>query len=521
MWIVNILLVLLFESLILLFYLKDNKKWFLISLILSYLLAPLIKVGNFELSSSYLYTATFVIIILKELIQKKVHIGRKLVLFFVAMSLSVLFMLLGLFINSSPSFSALFALAGYVQSFVIIACFSLYFGTIPKDKLNNLIFTAIGITTIANLVVTIIQFVSVDFGYFVIKQFYAQQYRIAPVETFKALGKINRGFGLTFSPVVLAIIMLIFVGWLIGQIDIKAKSKKLVALIFLTTLTGLLAISKTSILGILILALAYIVVIFVYPIIEKQNLSIKVLLNKSLRLLVPVVISFILAVAISDYFGLNFRRYLNVIMDPLRAFSTRYAVDDIDETEQVTPTVSVTLSEAAQRSSSSVVSEPETSETSQSVTTPTSTPKSTATPTPTTTPTPTAAAAPTQSAAPAPSVQEGILADTIRIIKHNPIIGVGPLAVDGEFLGDSQYAIILHHGGVLNALTYLLFYGYILIDNMKKRNTSEIFVLMMVAATGFGAVTIYMPGIGFLLGYCIREGLAPKRRDENLLEVRG
>lgn len=506
MWILNVLLVLLFEFFILMFYIKDNKKWFLISLILSYLLAPLIRINNFELSSSYLYTATFVIIIFNELLQRRLRIGRKLTFFLATMSLSVVSMLLGLIINSSPSLSALFALSGYVQSFMVIACFSLYFGAIPKEKVNNLMFTAIGITTIANFVVTIIQFISVDFGYFVIKQFYAQQYRLGPIETFKTLGKITRGFGLTFSPVVLAVVMLVFSGWLIGQINDRSKSYKLMGLILFTTLTSFLAISKTSILGIVILSFAYIVIILVSPLLEKYHFSLKVLLNKSLKLILPIAVGVILAVLISDIFGLSFRRYLDVVTQPLNAFKTRYAVDDIDEIDSI-PTLENRLPSEARRFTNDgrfVETREETelrnSEASRTMSTASD------------------AATIEQSGTP---IEEGILADTLRVIKRHPLIGVGPLAIEGEFIGDSQYAIILHHGGVLNALMYLLFYGYILVDHIMKRNTSEIFVLLMIAASGFAAVTIYMPQIGFLMGYCIRESLRSKQKNMFPLEVRG
>ncbi|MDI9470546.1 MAG: hypothetical protein QM296_10110 [Bacillota bacterium] len=53
----------------------------------------------------------------------------------------------------------------------------------------------------------------------------------------------------------------------------------------------------------------------------------------------------------------------------------------------------------------------------------------------------------------------GILISALLQFFEHPVFGVGPLAVAGEFLGDSQINKVLHNGGIVAALAYVVFYA--------------------------------------------------------------
>ncbi|RGU93396.1 hypothetical protein DWW31_08585 [Clostridium sp. AF15-17LB] len=80
--------------------------------------------------------------------------------------------------------------------------------------------------------------------------------------------------------------------------------------------------------------------------------------------------------------------------------------------------------------------------------------------------------------------EEGNLERTIEVIKENPIIGVGPAAVEGEFVGDSQYIVSLHDGGVVNLLIYILMYFTFFVYAWKTKNIYKIIIIFTIAVEG-------------------------------------
>lgn len=77
--------------------------------------------------------------------------------------------------------------------------------------------------------------------------------------------------------------------------------------------------------------------------------------------------------------------------------------------------------------------------------------------------------------------EEGNLEKTIEVIKANPVIGVGPASVSGEFVGDSQFVVSLHDGGIVNFLVCLGIYTSLFIISWKNKNAAICIIIAVIA----------------------------------------
>ncbi len=93
----------------------------------------------------------------------------------------------------------------------------------------------------------------------------------------------------------------------------------------------------------------------------------------------------------------------------------------------------------------------------------------------------------------------GSTAGALEVFFKHPIIGVGPAPIQGEFIGDSQIVSVLHDGGIINALLYLVFYGGIFIYYcMKKKNIQCMIILCLFLGCIAIPVFVYSITIPFM-----------------------
>ena len=71
---------------------------------------------------------------------------------------------------------------------------------------------------------------------------------------------------------------------------------------------------------------------------------------------------------------------------------------------------------------------------------------------------------------------------------EHPVFGVGPLMVDGEFIGDSQFTSVLHNGGIVATLAYLALYLRIFWIGLMSRDRVVLVMLPAVVLGCFAAV---------------------------------
>lgn len=83
---------------------------------------------------------------------------------------------------------------------------------------------------------------------------------------------------------------------------------------------------------------------------------------------------------------------------------------------------------------------------------------------------------------------EGNLQDLIEVFKEHWLFGVGVSAIRGEFVGDSAYYVALHDGGVVLLATYLILFGYMTIQAIKRKDILSITLMIVYLLIGFGTV---------------------------------
>lgn len=76
---------------------------------------------------------------------------------------------------------------------------------------------------------------------------------------------------------------------------------------------------------------------------------------------------------------------------------------------------------------------------------------------------------------------EGNLEKTIEVIRKNIIIGVGPASVEGEFVGDSQFVVSLHDGGIINFSICCFLYIFLFIKGWKEKTLETCILIGIVA----------------------------------------
>ncbi len=80
--------------------------------------------------------------------------------------------------------------------------------------------------------------------------------------------------------------------------------------------------------------------------------------------------------------------------------------------------------------------------------------------------------------------EEGAVVDMLRVFYEYPIFGVGSTVVNGEFLGDSSWVLILHHTGLLGTFIISIFYFRQILTALRLKNRYAIMLVIMFIASG-------------------------------------
>lgn len=80
---------------------------------------------------------------------------------------------------------------------------------------------------------------------------------------------------------------------------------------------------------------------------------------------------------------------------------------------------------------------------------------------------------------------------TYDVIRANLVLGVGYTSPLGEFIGDSEYLIALHSGGLVSLASRLLLVMLLLQMSLRKRNDLFLGILFVCIIGGLGLPTLY------------------------------
>lgn len=222
--------------------------------------------------------------------------------------------------NSAISWIAIF---GYFRLICIIYMLHYVFREKPEKRLDN-IFSPILIT---NFIVSIIQLTipsSVQLFY----DFYYKE-SLTPLREVLSLGYFNRAYGTFGTPVLLGVFALLSFAVYLGYYVEKQPCRFLSLKILVSVSCGLIALSKTAILGIPILVII-VFLLSLFGVTKTKN-------KKALIIPFLVIGVFYFVVNLLKNAGFAISWYIGFLSRPFDAFGTRYSVGTgiLTETYQI------------------------------------------------------------------------------------------------------------------------------------------------------------------------------------------
>ena len=443
---------------------------------ISYVCMPVIKIGvNNGINSAYVLTFVLTVLFVHSFLFKRLIFRKEQLVYLISMVLSVLLICIGWLLNGVPSLSGLIHFAGMSQYILGVFIFSVFVSSYDVEK-KDLFKKIFGGIILLNYVLVFLQMVYPILGKEITKYLYTYEGKTAPLEAvdFEWSGRFVRSFGTFYSPTVLGIVSLLLAIFFLREITERKKVLKLDVVFYVLSVgLGLLAFSKMAIIG-------NIIIIFI-------NVLLEVGKNKGRR--VSCIALKTVTIILIVYFGtaglqclLGFTPYVQYYyIDKLNVFAaleTRYGnLFSSSEMDMETETNAVEIESSVIETETSVIeTEAEVNNIEDEI-----------------------------------PVIEGNTLEAFDIFRKHPIIGVGPMSIEGEFLGDSEYISILHNGGILAFGAYGCCYGYLILWSFVKKRKAELLTLFGV---GMGAVSIMVFSYGCIIpfvAYCLCEH---KTKDE-------
>lgn len=87
------------------------------------------------------------------------------------------------------------------------------------------------------------------------------------------------------------------------------------------------------------------------------------------------------------------------------------------------------------------------------------------------------------------SMDSGNLSSMYSIIKNNLLFGVGPNSIMGEEVLDSAPLVLLHNGGIVCLLAYLILFLWLLVQTSKYKQETLKYFLAIIFISGFALPT--------------------------------
>lgn len=451
MWMINDGIILCALAAICILYVKGKLEYATITAAVSYFCLPAFMIGSTGFNSGYFVTALLFVLALYALIKKRVRLRTGHIVYAVGMAAAVAFVFLGWMVNGEPKLGDLNHFVGMGQFFLGSVALSLLFDEARgKVPLYRIVLKCILIVLAVNVVFVILQFAAYDISLPMIRQLYAHAGKNAPINAMQRAGHFYRAFGASYTPIILAAISLAFCGIIMGYtVHRKKASWKAIGLFCVSLAAGFFAFSKTVMIGIFILLLLLLAAVLIWFRKARLGPQLKTI-GKFFAGTVAVCIT-VAAIGYGIGRGEQVKFYYGFIIDPVRSLAGRY--------ENIIPHPEKPDDKDKDNNNKKDPIKEET-----------------------------------------PS---GIVAEAATLIERHPVIGVGPAQVQGEFLGDSQYVITLHDGGVLAALMYAAVYGWMFISFFIKRDYSRMLVI-----TSLGIACLSLPILSYsvampLVAYCL------------------
>lgn len=290
-----------------------NKKRGIILYIVFSLISPNLKVGDTITSFNILaFFLVIIILLIKSKLMFKIYRGwlyrQCLWLYFFVFIISSL-MAVSMYSSMSVNWFSILA------TFRVI-CIIYMLQYVLKEKaetvLDNIIFPVL----LVNLVFSIIQLTIPESTAIFYDLYYKTS--LTPLDYALEMGYFTRAYGTFGTPVLLGVFSLFCFAIYLGYYLDKQPCKLLNIKIIISLACGLLAMSKTVLLGVPVLVIVYCIMIILR--ISKVNSNRKILLAP-----VVVIVFFIIIIQLLEQHGTAIAWYTDYLTHPLDSFDSRYS----------------------------------------------------------------------------------------------------------------------------------------------------------------------------------------------------
>lgn len=253
MWFINLCCCLILYGYIILCYLRKKRQHLLQAVIIGYFCCPVFKVGGVAINGTYFITFILALICLITYAEGKTKMAGLRLYYFLFIILNIYFMLNATLVNGVNDSRLIVSLLGQVNIFMGVMECALLYRTVEKPQ--EILKKAVITTNIIHVIFGCIQLLSVKWGYLITNQLFASPDRNGPLKVMWGTGNFYRMFGASYSPTILGGYILVAFTFLLACVLEKRKKRmgRDLCLLTVTLLIGLLAFSKTVILGVCII----------------------------------------------------------------------------------------------------------------------------------------------------------------------------------------------------------------------------------------------------------------------------
>ncbi|WP_027631123.1 hypothetical protein [Ruminiclostridium cellobioparum] len=295
---------------ILVYKLQKNTNTAIVSYIVFSLICPHLKVANLQISFEIIaFFPVLIIFILKKpsifsLHRRDLYRQHLIIYFYIFLASSFI---------ATLRFESKIPWISFLSVFRII-CLIYIMQSEMEGNSVQVLDRIISPVLFTNLAVSIIQ-LTVPVS---TKIFYELYYKasLTPLAAVLKLGFFNRAYGTFATPVLLGIFSIISFAIYLGFLTEKRQCKRLYLKLVISVIIGLLALSKTAVIGIPIISICYCILIL-FDVIKIKNKKIAIIP----LILIPI---FGITVILLEKHGTAISYYIGFLSKPFEALSTRY-----------------------------------------------------------------------------------------------------------------------------------------------------------------------------------------------------
>lgn len=427
----NNISLLLFVAAIITAHLMNKRKIALSIAAVYTFLAPVMVIGERRMNSNYLLTAALLILLVSDLFRRREvsRPRRQIAVYGGAMGIVLGMMTLGFVLYGTAGFTAfLMSMAGHVNIILLTLLFTIYASSLTNRDLVSAGKIVVLTFIISQALMIAYQKLFFESAYYFTWYTYAGDSHYGPLRTMIVTWLtpyFYRAFGTFYSPTILGMLSLLLTAVLamIGVQQQDRKTSRRLMLASLATATiGAFSLTKSFMLGIMLLAVYIALAVYLLSKDKKQQLK------RWIQIPVVVIISLGVAYFVVPEEGKpNRDYYYSFILNPFSAFDSRYQpVDPPDVTEDHT--------------GGFIPPDTET-----------------------------------------PPEEGGVLVDAMEVVREHWLTGVGPVAIRGEFTGDSELLRVIHDGGIISVFAYIACFGYFFLRAVKHKLTINLVMIPVIA----------------------------------------